>query len=147
MPSGPLLVYAITRWQDLSTLDWTSALYCFHPRNGVPRLVRERVRTGFFFFQAEDGIRDHCVTGVQTCALPISAVGCGDVMQHARRRLVDRLEARAAETKREIDILEIAAKRLGEQADTVEGGPAVKTAGCTRAEDREIGRASCRERV
>ena len=23
----------------------------------------------FFFFQAEDGIRDHCVTGVQTCAL------------------------------------------------------------------------------
>src|SRR5437588_7807857 len=25
----------------------------------------------FFFFQAEDGIRDHCVTGVQTCALPI----------------------------------------------------------------------------
>src|SRR5436190_14848436 len=28
-----------------------------------------------FFFQAEDGIRDHCVTGVQTCALPISAAG------------------------------------------------------------------------
>src|SRR5438034_8106207 len=27
-----------------------------------------------FFFQAEDGIRDHCVTGVQTCALPISTV-------------------------------------------------------------------------
>src|SRR5438034_4813225 len=26
-----------------------------------------------FFFQAEDGIRDHCVTGVQTCALPIFA--------------------------------------------------------------------------
>ena len=26
----------------------------------------------FFFFQAEDGIRDHCVTGVQTCALPIA---------------------------------------------------------------------------
>src|SRR5438034_11723314 len=26
-----------------------------------------------FFFQAEDGIRDHCVTGVQTCALPICA--------------------------------------------------------------------------
>src|SRR5947207_9949664 len=24
-----------------------------------------------FFFQAEDGIRVHCVTGVQTCALPI----------------------------------------------------------------------------
>src|SRR6266487_2013731 len=27
----------------------------------------------FFFFQAEDGIRDGRVTGVQTCALPISA--------------------------------------------------------------------------
>src|SRR5437867_5436004 len=33
-----------------------------------------------FFFQAEDGIRDRTVTGVQTCALPISrpaAVGGG----------------------------------------------------------------------
>src|SRR5436309_5434403 len=29
----------------------------------------------FFFFQAEDGIRDFHVTGVQTCALPISARG------------------------------------------------------------------------
>src|SRR5205823_10890050 len=28
----------------------------------------------FFFFQAEDGIRDKLVTGVQTCALPISRV-------------------------------------------------------------------------
>src|SRR2546430_7672061 len=28
---------------------------------------------GFFFFQAEDGIRDLTVTGVQTCALPISS--------------------------------------------------------------------------
>src|SRR2546426_8031823 len=27
----------------------------------------------FFFFQAEDGIRDYKVTGVQTCALPILA--------------------------------------------------------------------------
>src|SRR2546426_2764188 len=32
----------------------------------------------FFFFQAEDGIRDYKVTGVQTCALPISlASGAG----------------------------------------------------------------------
>src|SRR2546422_7629474 len=29
----------------------------------------------FFFFQAEDGIRDVAVTGVQTCALPISHGG------------------------------------------------------------------------
>src|SRR5207245_8768746 len=31
----------------------------------------------FFFFQAEDGIRDATVTGVQTCALPISAAQRG----------------------------------------------------------------------
>src|SRR5256886_757205 len=31
----------------------------------------------FFFFQAEDGIRDLTVTGVQTCALPISCGGSG----------------------------------------------------------------------
>src|SRR5215813_11230549 len=31
------------------------------------------VKFFFFFFQAEDGIRDADVTGVQTCALPISA--------------------------------------------------------------------------
>src|SRR3989441_4562217 len=30
----------------------------------------------FFFFQAEDGIRDKLVTGVQTCALPISPSDC-----------------------------------------------------------------------
>src|SRR2546430_6046451 len=30
----------------------------------------------FFFFQAEDGIRDLTVTGVQTCALPILADAC-----------------------------------------------------------------------
>src|SRR6266566_6190605 len=29
----------------------------------------------FFFFQAEDGIRDYKVTGVQTCALPIFLAG------------------------------------------------------------------------
>src|SRR2546430_7034581 len=32
----------------------------------------------FFFFQAEDGIRDLTVTGVQTCALPISIAELGD---------------------------------------------------------------------
>src|SRR5437762_11426536 len=36
--------------------------------HGMSRLV-------FFFFQAEDGIRDTSVTGVQTCALPISETG------------------------------------------------------------------------
>src|SRR5256886_8407895 len=37
-----------------------------HNEDGVPVCI-------FFFFQAEDGIRDLTVTGVQTCALPISA--------------------------------------------------------------------------
>src|SRR5207253_8536153 len=43
---------------------------------GPSRCTRDRIRhatTVFrFFFQAEDGIRDGHVTGVQTCALPIS---------------------------------------------------------------------------
>src|SRR5258708_31652510 len=35
----------------------------------------------FFFFQAEDGIRDDLVTGVQTCALPIFGLKAkGDVL-------------------------------------------------------------------
>src|SRR5256885_4557871 len=32
---------------------------------------RHQLLVFFFFFQAEDGIRDYKVTGVQTCALPI----------------------------------------------------------------------------
>src|SRR2546429_5826609 len=59
----------------------------------------------FFFFQAEDGIRDVAVTGVQTCALPIyravaeSGVltrrlliaikhGSGGLVKHGRRGLI-----------------------------------------------------------
>src|SRR5205085_5654957 len=38
----------------------------------------------FFFFQAEDGIRDLTVTGVQTCALPISREGW-DARTHRAR--------------------------------------------------------------
>src|SRR5690606_39851948 len=38
-----------------------------------------------FFFQAEDGIRDFHVTGVQTCALPI----CGDVVERELTVLVN----------------------------------------------------------
>src|SRR5437868_10885339 len=34
----------------------------------------------FFFFQAEDGIRDRNVTGVQTCALPISEARTNHVL-------------------------------------------------------------------
>src|SRR5947209_13390374 len=39
----------------------------------------------FFFFQAEDGIRDIGVTGVQTCALPISACGNAAARRAGRR--------------------------------------------------------------
>src|SRR5436190_5741324 len=50
--------------------------YCFQSeaaklRGRVTRSIRSSL---IFFFQAEDGIRDHCVTGVQTCALPISSI-------------------------------------------------------------------------
>src|SRR5256885_4227522 len=39
-------------------------------------MSRDKLRTSewYFFFQAEDGIRDYKVTGVQTCALPILAL-------------------------------------------------------------------------
>src|SRR5207245_7581315 len=40
--------------------------------------VVSRVAHFGFFFQAEDGIRDATVTGVQTCALPISKLLCWD---------------------------------------------------------------------
>src|SRR5699024_11411694 len=55
----------------------------------------------FFFFQAEDGIRDRNVTGVQTCALPISfsfekstfAFPSFDTAYHSPAYLSDGLQA------------------------------------------------------
>src|SRR5712664_4276074 len=53
----------------------------------------------FLFFQAEDGIRDLIVTGVQTCALPICLrAGPRDAR---RRRLVRRREERRAPMRSE----------------------------------------------
>src|SRR5689334_23759837 len=54
----------------------------------------------FFFFQAEDGIRDGTVTGVQTCALPISQLcdGLVNLLSAQRLRLhplVDALKVRS----------------------------------------------------
>src|SRR3712207_7756985 len=46
----------------------------------------EEFKFYFFFFQAEDGIRDIGVTGVQTCALPISGGGEGPDRARARHR-------------------------------------------------------------
>src|SRR5205809_6211148 len=60
----------------------------------------------FFFFQAEDGIRDVAVTGVQTCALPISErrervvtledvqdLAHRDAARRGRRHRIDRVAA------------------------------------------------------
>src|SRR2546430_3466408 len=86
-----------------------------------------------FFFQAEDGIRDLTVTGVQTCALPISGAPVLLIGKHsaklriAERRGIETTTARqAAKRKREFDV-------------TVEASGV--------AEGFKIGRASCRERV
>src|SRR5256886_6533704 len=45
----------------------------------------------FFFFQAEDGIRDLTVTGVQTCALPIS-LEAGELVQDIHRQVGEVVE-------------------------------------------------------
>src|SRR5205809_886728 len=48
----------------------------------------------FFFFQAEDGIRDVAVTGVQTCALPISLAPDEDGVYHFVSRLAHAYQGR-----------------------------------------------------
>src|SRR3712207_9299399 len=72
----------------------------------------------FFFFQAEDGIRDIGVTGVQTCALPIS------------RRPNDR------------SLNPIPSRTLGEGDQPGRANAAPTTT--PRVDGGEIGRASCR---
>src|SRR2546426_8821196 len=47
----------------------------------------------FFFFQAEDGIRDYKVTGVQTCALPIFSRAICIVDAHGTVRRANRVFA------------------------------------------------------
>src|SRR5258706_386936 len=69
----PLLVMRSNLWASGYDVDGTdqTSLCQFSGRvqetykHSVPRLFV------LFFFQAEDGIRDWSVTGVQTCALPI----------------------------------------------------------------------------
>src|SRR5207249_5089354 len=90
-----------------------------------------------FFFQAEDGIRDRNVTGVQTCALPI----LGAVSRRGGR--VPAGGGGAAP----------ATRRAGGSAGVSGEGGRGKGRGRRRAgpasgaRGREIGRASCRERV
>src|SRR2546430_5958564 len=86
----------------------------------------------FFFFQAEDGIRDLTVTGVQTCALPIS------------------FRSRAGEAKTRRFRLEHPAQRQTDgRMDPVlsEFRRAGRHHQCAARRLPEIGRASCRERV
>src|SRR5438309_467720 len=62
-----------------------------------------------FFFQAEDGIRDGTVTGVQTCALPILTF----VIPPSPRVLVERLRKRRTETEAELSRSE--ERRVGKE--------------------------------
>src|SRR5215469_17813118 len=57
----------------------------------------------FFFFQAEDGIRDLYVTGVQTCALPISP-GWYAHLWRAPDRIAERWVVSAATLLRQADM-------------------------------------------
>src|SRR5688500_19372562 len=78
----------------------------------------------FFFFQAEDGIRDYKVTGVQTCALPI----CNYIWDKIRR---------LAQNGCRVKII----------FGAVDSGLLARMKDARRAGLIEIGRASCRERV
>src|SRR5256885_13148985 len=89
-----------------------------------------------FFFQAEDGIRDYKVTGVQTCALPISSLST--IIDHARRTLylLGMLERRSSISNWGLDTPHRALACLrGGSSQTL------------LSPQQEIGRASCRERV
>src|SRR3712207_2278675 len=52
-------------------------------------MVRTKAVGVMFFFQAEDGIRDIGVTGVQTCALPISTTSCPSPTELGRGLIMD----------------------------------------------------------
>src|SRR5437773_2881996 len=89
----------------------------------------------FFFFQAEDGIRDRDVTGVQTCALPIFVDGLRAVAgEQPHGRLVGQFRGGDVGGGRDGE-----AGFLDGHVDEVgQSGPLARD---------EIGRASCRERV
>src|SRR5256885_6321737 len=87
-----------------------------------------------FFFQAEDGIRDYKVTGVQTCALPIFGICSAIVVPLASRgRVLGSLTLISAESGRVYDESDLAF------ADHV----ARRTA--ARSEERRVGK-ECRSR-
>src|SRR5690606_40477472 len=90
----------------------------------------------FFFFQAEDGIRDFHVTGVQTCALPICAQVGSQVTGVVLERRVkegDRVEPGDVLAVLRADDLEAAVREARAELAQLE-------------ESTQIGRASCRGR-
>src|SRR5258708_20809541 len=90
----------------------------------------------FFFFQAEDGIRDDLVTGVQTCALPISH-------PLRRKRLLD-LEVDEVDAFGEGDEdVEAGADDAVEFAESLDYAGGVGADG--RSEERRVGK-ECRSR-
>src|SRR5690606_39424478 len=70
------------------------------------QLIVDNIRVSYFFFQAEDGIRDFHVTGVQTCALPISfAAVAGDTEKHIEAKRIERtIDALTVKIRQETQI-------------------------------------------
>src|SRR3712207_8629043 len=98
--------------------------------------VRTYFPLGVFFFQAEDGIRDIGVTGVQTCALPIF----GPPRDRAQQIDAQRPDL-ALQTGRVVGADGVV---VGQRPDR---GASCLTADREGGDRRQIGRASCRERV
>src|SRR5256886_1978878 len=88
-----------------------------------------------FFFQAEDGIRDLTVTGVQTCALPILRIGADRRHHEELRGAVPDGDPRQLDDVGEVNL----AERI-RRARLLHGR-------AQATENVKIGRASCRERV
>src|SRR3989441_11420139 len=113
-------------------------------------------RIAFFFFQAEDGIRDKLVTGVQTCALPIF-LGRLRVLEVAREESPSGVRAGAAHDElalrpaRDLAVTLVHHPRLELPPGPAEGARRRLSRIVAVAEDPpglgQIGRASCRERV
>src|SRR5262249_56897681 len=70
----------------------------------------------FFFFQAEDGIRDWSVTGVQTCALPICTAGDrGDVLQLVQAAVAEAGRAHRQGLEHLVHVVRSEERRVGKE--------------------------------